>query len=171
MSQTNIQNNQSQNESQQTQFLTFMLDKEVYGIQIDHVREIVGLQPITKLPRTPDYMKGIINLRGQIIPVMDFRIRLKKPTINYTDRTCIIIIDTDNLHAGLIVDQVSEVLNIDANNIVLPPDLNCYEKQYIQGIGKEGDQVRLLLDCNVLFSSEQFEELTEDNGGKGHEKK
>lgn len=170
MSQTNIQSNQSQDESQLTQFLTFMLDKEVYGIQIDQVREIVGLQPITKLPKTPDYLKGIINLRGQIIPVMDFRIKLKKPVVDYTDRTCIIIIDTDSLHAGLIVDQVSEVLNIDANNIVLPPDLNHSEKQYIQGIGKDGDQVRLLLDCNALFSDEQFEELNEDNGGNGHEK-
>jgi purine-binding chemotaxis protein CheW len=137
-------------------FLTFHLGGEVYGIGIHHVTEIIGLQTINKLPETPDYIQGIINLRGKIIPVIDMGMKFGREKNVYTDRTCIVVIETQQLSAGLIVDHVSEVITIDEVNIAPPPDVNgsnCC--RYINGVGKIDGEVVILLDCEQLFNYEE----------------
>lgn len=141
-------------------FLTFVLAEESYGIEIKFVTEIIGLQPITEVPELPDYIRGIINLRGKIIPVMDVRLRFKKPFREYNDRTCVIVIDIDEISIGLIVDSVSEVLSIPNEEIVVPPDFNKSKNKFIKGVGKVGNEVKLLLDCNKLLNEEEVENLS-----------
>ncbi len=141
-------------------YLTFSIGNEFYGIEIRYVTEIIGIQPITEIPELPDYIKGIINLRGKIIPVMDVRLRFKKPYRDYNDRTCIIVIDTMDVSVGLIVDSVAEVISIADQEIVNPPDLNKSNKSFIKGIGKVGTEVKLLLDCEKLLNDDIVEELT-----------
>jgi purine-binding chemotaxis protein CheW len=147
-------------DTQHGRFLTFTLDDVVYGIEIKNVTEIIGMQAITKVPEVPDYVKGIINLRGKIIPVIDVRMKFGKEPIEYTDRTCIIVIDISGVTVGLIVDKVDEVLTIDDENIALPPASKTgIENRYIKGIGKSGDDVQLLLDCEKLLKAEEIEEI------------
>lgn len=141
-------------------FLTFTLEKDVYGIDIIYVTEIIGIQSITEVPELPEYVKGIINLRGKIIPVMDVRARFKKELREYNDRTCIIVIDIKNISMGLIVDSVVEVLYIPDRDIVPPPELNKgYCNKYIKGIGKVGDEVKLLIHCDRLLNDEEIDEI------------
>ncbi|MGE5495812.1 MAG: chemotaxis protein CheW [Burkholderiales bacterium] len=145
---------------QRGRFLTFDLEEEVFGIEIRFVKEIIGMQPVTKLPDVPDYIKGIINLRGRIIPLIDMRLKLKKPAAEYTDRTCIIVVETAEVTVGLIVDNVSEVLSVGEDNIVPPPDARAGVKNsYISGIGKVGDEIKLLLDCESLFREDEVDML------------
>jgi purine-binding chemotaxis protein CheW len=155
------------NENEDTQkgrYLTFALGKEVYGIEIICVTEIIGIQPITEIPELPGYVKGIINLRGKIIPVMDVRLRFKKEPVAYNDRTCIIVIDIIETAIGLIVDTVSEVLTIDDKNIVPPPDLRSgFQSRFVKGIGKVGNNVNLLLDCEKILNDQEFDELCDLN--------
>ena len=115
-------------DTQKNRFLTFMVDSESYGLEISVVTEIIGIQEITKIPETPDYIKGVINLRGRVIPVMDVRLRFRKPPLEYDDRTCIVVVDMKNLSVGLIVDSVSEVLTIQEGDIVPPPEFIYDEK-------------------------------------------
>lgn len=154
-----------QNEdTQQGRFLTFLLDQEIYGIEIRHVTEIIGIQAITKVPEVPDYVKGIINLRGKIIPVIDVRLKFDKEPIPYDDRTCIIVIDIADLSVGLIVDNVEEVMVIAEEEIALPPaGKTGFENRFIQGIGKAGGRVQLLLDCERLLKEDE-EDLQENAG-------
>ncbi len=147
-------------DTQKGKFLTFALGKEIYGIEIKYVTEIVGIQPITEVPELPEYVKGIINLRGKIIPVMDVRLRFKKQLIDYNDRTCTIVIDIEDVSIGLIVDTVSEVLNIQDEEIVTPPEVGKTGKKYIKGIGKTQGEVVLILDCEKILNEEEIEELT-----------
>lgn len=149
-------------DTQKNKFLTFQLGKEVYGLDIKYVTEIIGIHPITEIPEMPEYIKGIINLRGKIIPVMDVRLRFRKEEKAYNDRTCIIVIDIGHLSVGLIVDSVSEVITILDENIVAPPDLgNSQSNKYIKGIGKVGSDVKLLLDCNKILNDEEVQNLSE----------
>lgn len=148
-------------DTQKDKFLTFVIGSEVYGIEIKYVTEIIGIQPITEVPEMPDYIKGIINLRGKIIPVMDMRLRFKKSFKAYNDRTCIIVIDIQKISIGFIVDGVSEVLTILETEIVAPPDLGKGKNKYVKGIGKANDEVKLLLDCNKLLNEEEIENLSE----------
>lgn len=149
-------------DTQKGKFLTFSLEKEEYGIEIKYVTEIIGIQAITEIPELPDYVKGIINLRGKIIPVMDIRLRFKKEYREYNDRTCIIVIDIQGISIGLIVDKVEEVLAIPEQDIVPPPQANKgFQNRYIKGIGKIGNDVKLLLDCNRLLNDEELESLEE----------
>lgn len=142
-------------------FLIFTLEKESYGIEIKYVTEIIGIQLITEVPELPEYIKGIINLRGKIIPVMDVRLRFKKSFKEYSDRTCVIVIDIRDVAIGLIVDSVSEVLSINDDEIVAPPDMSKGGNRYIKGIGKVGSEVKLLLDCDKLLNEEETENLSE----------
>ena len=142
-------------------YLTFSLGSEYFGIEIKHVIEIIGLQPITPVPELPDYIKGIINLRGRIIPVMDVRIRFKKPPMEYDDRTCIIVVEVKDISVGLIVDSVSEVLTLPEEDIVPPPELAKTGNRYIKAIGKVGDNIKLLLDCDKLLNDDETELLSE----------
>lgn len=153
---------QEEEDTQKGRYLIFLLDQETYGIEIKYVTEIIGIQTITEIPELPDYVKGIINLRGKIIPVMDVRLRFKKPAKPYNDRTCIIIVDIHGSAIGLIVDSVTEVLSIPEEEIVEPPSMHKgYSNRYIKHIGKVGNDVKLLLDCEKLFSEEEWEELQE----------
>lgn len=161
MTETVIQELLEQEEdTQKGRFLTFALSNESYGIEIRYVTEIIGIQPITEVPELPDYIRGIINLRGKIIPVMDVRIRFKKPFREYNDRTCVIVIDIMDTSIGLIVDSVSEVISISDSEIVAPPDMNKSGNKYIKGIGKVGSEVKLLLDCQKLLSEEEVDNLS-----------
>lgn len=137
-------------------FLTFRLGSEEYGIEIRYVTEIINLQPITVVPEVPPYMKGIINLRGAIIPVMDVRLRFQKEPKEYNDRTCIVVIHYEEVTIGLIVDSVAEVLAIANEEVVEPPNMNQTGQRYIRGIGKVNGNVKLLLDCSKLISDEEL---------------
>jgi purine-binding chemotaxis protein CheW len=150
-------------DTQKGKFLTFTLGEEYYGIDIMYVTEIVGIQPITVVPELPEFIKGIINLRGKIIPVMDARIKFKKETKVYNDRTCIIVIDVHELSIGIIVDAVSEVLNINEDNIVPPPNLNTSGRKYIKSVGKSEEHVTLILDCEKLLNDNEIDEIKGSN--------
>jgi purine-binding chemotaxis protein CheW len=147
-------------DTQKDKFLTFSLGNEYYGIEIKYVTEIVGMQPITEVPELPEYVRGIMNLRGKIIPVMDVRLRFKKPPKEYNDRTCIIVVDIRDISIGLIIDSVSEVLSIPESDIVPPPEVNKgFSNRYIMGIGKVGNDVKLILDCDKLLNDEETNNL------------
>jgi purine-binding chemotaxis protein CheW len=135
-------------------YLTFTIGEEVYGIGIGCVKEIIGLQPIAEIPDLPEHVKGVINLRGSIIPVMDVRLRFGKPTIQYDSRTCIIVVDAAGAQVGLIVDRVSEVAAIPEGEIVPPPAINRREAGYIRGLGKNGSEIKRLLDLEILLGGE-----------------
>lgn len=141
-------------------YLTFLLDNQVFGIEIKYVTEIIGMQPIAEVPEVPAYVKGIINLRGKIIPVIDVRLKFKKEPLEYNDRTCIIVVDIQSLSVGLIVDNVAEVIAIADENIVPPPDYKTgFQSRYIKGIGKVGGDVKLLLDCDRFLKDDEIDDL------------
>lgn len=143
-------------------YLTFLLGNESYGIEVRYVTEIIGLQAITEIPELPEYVRGIINLRGKIIPVMDVRLRFKKEPKDYNDRTCVIVVDINDISIGLIVDTVSEVITILEDDIVEPPEMNKgFSNRYIKNVGKYGDEVKLLLDCEKLLTADELESLSE----------
>jgi len=147
-------------DTQKGRFLTFKLGDEVFGLEIKYVTEIVGIQPITNIPEVPNYVKGIINLRGKVISVIDVRIKFKKEPVDYDERTCIIVIDIDDMSIGLIVDEVSEVLTIKDEDIVPPPSYKTgFENEYIKGVGKYKDGVKLLLDSNKLLTNKEKEDI------------
>lgn len=149
-------------DTQKDRYLTFILGNECYGIDISYVTEIIGIQAITPIPEIPDYVRGIINLRGKIIPVIDVRLRFKKEAREYNDRTCIIVIDIQDISLGLIVDQVAEVLKIPETDTVDPPQMNLgTNNQFVKKIGKVGADVKLLLDCERLLSTDDLEEVSE----------
>lgn len=156
-----IENNvEMEEDTQKGRFLTFTIENETYGIEIMYVTEIIGIQPITEIPELPAYVKGIINLRGKIIPIMDIRLRFKKEQKEYNDRTCVIVVDIKDMSIGIVVDSVSEVLAIPEQEIVEPPKMNKgFQNRYIKGIGKVGNDVKLLLNCEKLFSEDELEDL------------
>lgn len=143
-------------------YLTFSIGNEVYGIELRYVIEIVGIQTITEIPELPEYIKGVINLRGRIIPVMDIRLRFKKEPKDYNDRTCVIIVDIKGTSIGLIVDAVSEVIAIPEQDVVDPPHINkSVNNRYIKKIGKMGNDVKLLIDCEKLLSEDELTDINE----------
>jgi purine-binding chemotaxis protein CheW len=147
-------------DTQKGKFLTFTLGNEAYGLEIKYVTEIIGVQEITEVPELPEYIRGIINLRGKIIPVMDVRLRFRKPFREYNDRTCIVVVDIKDISVGLIVDAVSEVMTIQDQDVVPPPDLNKgSSNKYIKGIGKVGNEVKLILDCSKLLNDDEAQNL------------
>lgn len=126
-----------------------------------HVTEIVGIHDITVVPELPYYVKGIINLRGKIIPIINIRLRFKKEAKDYNDRTCIIVVDIMDISMGLIVDDVSEVITIEEESIIPPTSIKSgFHNRYIKGIGKVGNDVKSLLDCDKLLNYEEIEEIT-----------
>lgn len=141
-------------------YLTFKISKEEYGIEIKFVIEIVGMQKITQVPDVDKYLKGVINLRGKIIPVIDVRLRFNLPEKEYGDRTCIVVVDMDNLIVGLIVDEVTEVIMIPEEQVELPPKTNKgSNSKYIQGIGKVGNNVKLLLNVEKLLMQNELMQI------------
>ena len=138
-------------DTQQNRYLTFLLGDETYGIAISNVIEIIGILPVTPLPGAPEYLKGITNLRGKIIPVIDVRLKFKKPAAEYDERTCIVVVEVQEMTVGLIIDEVSEVLTIEEQDIVPPPAMKDMQAGYISGISKTDGKVKLLLDCTALL--------------------
>jgi purine-binding chemotaxis protein CheW len=142
-------------DTQYGRYLTFPVGEESFAVAISCVNEIIGIYPITPLPDVPAHVKGIINLRGKIVPVIDIRLKFKKPAIPYDERTCVIVMETGGLYAGLIVDSVSEVLTIPDELIVAPPTYGANEQnRYISGIGTENGKVTLILDSDELLNEE-----------------
>ena len=142
-------------DSLEEKYLTFMLGDEEFGVNIGFVTEIIGIQAITFVPDLPVFVKGIINLRGQIIPVIDVRLRFQKPEVDYNERTCIIVLHIKDLPIGFIVDSVAEVDQIPYENIIPPPSVrHSYHQQYISGIGKVQEKIILIMDCDKLISED-----------------
>ncbi|MBN2705372.1 MAG: purine-binding chemotaxis protein CheW [Deltaproteobacteria bacterium] len=152
-------------------FLTFKLANEEYGISIMKIKEIIGLMPITVLPQTPDYVKGVINLRGKVIPIIDLRTKFGLEEIPHTERTCIVVIESDAsdravANVGLVVDAVSEVLNIKAEDIEPPPTIQArIDKEMILGLAKAGKSVKILLDIDNVVDQEEFAGAVADESG------
>lgn len=148
----------SAEDSQKDLFLTFRLGNEDYGMEIFHVTEIVGIQKITEVPDMPHYIKGILNLRGRVIPVMDVRLKFGMPEREYDERTCLIVVRVNELTTALVVDRVNEVAEIPQQQIE-PPPCTSQGKRYIRGMGKIGDTVKILLDMfQVLDEVNEMEE-------------
>lgn len=149
-------------DSQKGKFMTFQTGKEFFGISISYVEEIIAMQEITSIPEVEDYIKGLINLRGKIIPVIDVRIRFKMEPQEYTDRTCIIVISVKSIMIGLIVEKIAEVDTILDDDIVPPPAIGRKDKEhnkYVYGLAKTGEIVKMLIDPEKLIKDEELETL------------
>ncbi|MEG1777853.1 MAG: chemotaxis protein CheW [Angelakisella sp.] len=142
-------------------YLTFWTDGQLFGVPIAHVVQIVGMQTITEVPEFPHYAKGIINLRGAIIPLIDARLRLGKQEVPYNERTCIIVTSINENFVGFIVDEVDAVIMIDDELISQPPQMSGGTESYITGIGKLADKVVLLMDTRKIVGAEDLDILTE----------
>lgn len=139
-------------------YLTFALGNEEYGLEILKVREIIGFMETTSVPQMPHYVKGVINLRGQVIPVIDIRSKFGMETAEVTEQTCIIVVETQRqgqkYSTGIVVDNVSEVLDIKADIIEEAPDFgSTVDTEFILGMGKVGDSVKILLDIDKVLES------------------
>ena len=148
-------------DTQKDKYLTFHIGTEDYGISIAYVTEIIGIQSITEIPEMPDFIKGVINLRGKVIPVMDVRTRFKLSPREYDERTCIIVVEIDDTSVGLVVDAVNEVADIPEDQVEAPPKSKRKGGSYIQGIGKIDKEVKILLDVNRILYDEELESITE----------
>ncbi len=147
--------------TQEGKYLCFQLGKEEYAIEIRYVMEIIGLQKITPLPELPDFVKGVVNLRGKVIPVVDVRLRFGFEERAYDERTCIIVTNIDDVNVGLIVDEVNEVLDIPASQIDPPPKVKKGEgSRFIAGLGKTEDRVTIILNMQKFLFSEEVQELS-----------
>ena len=152
-------------------YLTFALGKEEFGLQILKVREIIGYMDITAIPRTPSYVRGVINLRGQVIPVIDLRAKFRMNPIEKTEQTCIIVVEINSgnrkVNTGIVVDRVTEVLNSSDGNIEDPPTFGAsVDTNFILGVGKVGKTVKILLDIDKVLSNEEValvDELAGEN--------
>jgi purine-binding chemotaxis protein CheW len=145
-------------------YLTFTLAEEEYGIGILKIKEIIGMMPITSVPQTPEFVKGVINLRGKVIPVIDLRLRFGMGEIDYTERTCIIVVEiegqTGTVLIGIVVDSVSEVLNVKGDEIEDTPTFGTkLDTEYILGMAKMKGGVKILLDIDQVLSSKEIAAL------------
>lgn len=142
--------------AQEGKYLTFALGKEEYGLEILQVREIIGMMHITVLPRVPGYVKGVINLRGKIIPVIELRLKFGMESIAYTSETCIIVLNLKDIMMGIIVDRVSEVVDILKDRIEQAPHMGAdINTDFITGMGKVGDKVVILLNIEKILTADQ----------------
>lgn len=145
-------------------YLTFTLEREEYGIGILSVKELIGMMPITSVPRTPDFVKGVINLRGKVIPIVDLRLKFNMEAVLYSDRTCIIVVEIDSdaqtVLIGIVVDAVSEVLNIKKEEIEDTPTFGIkLNTDYLLGMAKTEGRVKILLNIDKVLSTEEIEEF------------
>ena len=145
-------------DTQEGKYMTFKSGSEYFGLEIQYVQQIIQFQAITKIPETEDYIKGLINLRGKIIPVVDVRVRFRQGECEYNDKTCILVITVKDTTVGLIVEQIAEVAEIQKENILPPPTIGRNDKghhKYVYGIAKVGNSVKLLLDPEKLLYDEE----------------
>ncbi len=144
-------------DTQRDKYLTFHIDTEEYGIEIRYVTEIIGIQKITPVPEMPEHLKGVINLRGKIIPVMDVRLRFRIPARAYDERTCVVVVNVRDTAVGLVVDRVAEVLDIPESQVEAAASLGrAKSNAFLSGIGKIGDKIKILLDVNRLLYDEDW---------------
>jgi purine-binding chemotaxis protein CheW len=160
---TQVMNTMSDREGK---YLTFTLAGEEYGISILKVKEIIGMMPITTVPQTPVYVKGVINLRGKVIPVVDLRRKFGMDSMEYTERTCIIVVEiagsSKTIPMGIVVDSVSEVLNIKSGDIEETPSFgNRLDTDYILGMAKVGGGVKILLDIDRVMNADEMASLVQ----------
>jgi len=152
---TAVKENQSINvDPRAGKYLTFFLASEEYGVEILKVQEIIGRMPITPVPLTSKYIRGVINLRGKIHPIMDLKIKFGMDQSQITDETCIIVIKTASMMMGILVDKVSEVVNVASDDIEDTPSFGAdVNTEYLLGVGKTGGKVRLLLDIEKVITA------------------
>ncbi|MFH1060614.1 MAG: chemotaxis protein CheW [Pseudomonadota bacterium] len=155
----------------QGKFLTFLLDREQYGIAILKVREIIGLVPITPIPRTPGYVKGVANLRGKVIPVLDLRLKFGLAAAAYDERTCIIVVDAAGAAGasllGLVVDGVNEVAHIRGEEVEPAPSFGlAVDTSFILGLAKGAGEVKILLDIDQVLQRDEFAGLAQCSKGR-----
>jgi purine-binding chemotaxis protein CheW len=147
-------------------YLTFKLGEEEFGAHVSQVLNILEMTRITEVPKTPDYMKGVINLRGTVLPIIDTRIKFGLPETEYTNNTCIVVMDLDldgeTVHIGAIVDEVLSVIEIEQDQIEPPPSIgNKYKSEFIFGMAKVQEQFVMLLDMQKVLNSDEMAEITQ----------
>ena len=153
-------------DTQKGKYMTFKSGVEYFGLGIEYVQQIIQYQSITKVPETEKYIKGLINLRGKIVPVVDVRLRFNQEPIAYDDKTCIIVINVKDMTVGLVVEQIAEVVEIKEENILPPPSIQHGDKahnKYVHGIGRVGNTVKLLLDPEKLLNDEDSSAAEQGN--------
>lgn len=151
-------------ESLAGKFLTFELADEAYGLEILKVQEIIGIMKVTRVPKLPDYIKGVINLRGKVIPVVDLRLKFNMDSQEETEKTCIIVVQIQRGEAkvitGLMVDEVSEVMDISTEQIEEAPSFGAsVSTDFLLGIGKVNDKVIMLMDVDEVLSADEIDEI------------
>jgi len=161
---TNPRESAAKTDERAGKYLTFQLGREEFAIQVLKVREIMGVQDITAVPQTPAHVKGVINLRGKVVPVVDLRLKFRLPELEYTQRTCIIVVqvqfEASSLMMGIVVDGVSEVLNLAAGDIEDTPEFGSgVVTPYILGMAKSKGKVKILLDIDQVLSSQELQGL------------
>ncbi len=146
--------------TRKAKYLFFNLGDELYGINIMNVTEIIEMERITEIPDMPDYVKGVINLRGKVIPVMDLRLRFNMSEREYDDRTCIVVTAVETASLGLIVDTVAEVHALAATDIEETPTFSgAARDHYVEGIGKVGDRVTVLIDARKILQGDELQAI------------
>ncbi len=143
-------------------YLTFKLSDETYGLDILRVQEIIGMMPVTRVPRTPAFVRGVINLRGRVIPVVDLRIKFDAPSAEDTELTCIVVVQLagQSTVMGVVVDEVSEVLDMAIDQIEETPDFGGgVEAEFVRGIGKVDGKVIMLLDIALVLSRKELSQV------------
>lgn len=146
-------------DTQRGKYVTFMSNNEYFALKIECVSEIIVLQEITSVPESEDYIKGLINLRGKIIPVVDVRLRFRQEPVEYNDRTCIIVIQVQSTVVGLIVEKIAEVVEITEENILPPPSFGQSDKskdRFVSAIGKVGESIKMILDPDKLLNDDEL---------------
>ncbi len=135
-----------------SKYLIFYLDNQQYAIAIQYVIDIINVQPVTRVPSCPEFVRGITNLRGKVIPIIDVRLRFGKPPQEYNDRTCIIVVELGDISVGMIIDRVSEVITIEEDDISPPPAFSeGADTRFVEGIGKTENGIKLILDCRTVL--------------------
>lgn len=155
-----------------TQFLTFRLEDEIFALDITKVREVLDYTIVTKVPRTPDFMRGVINLRGSVVPVVDLRLKFGMSATESGVNTCIIItevqVDNETVILGALADAVQEVLDLDAGSIAAPPRIGAkLRTEFIKGMGKQNDRFIIILDIDKVFSIEELSAVRQDDTSSG----
>jgi purine-binding chemotaxis protein CheW len=155
--------------SQMTQYLTFKLQDEIFALDISTVREVLDFTTVTRVPRTPDFMRGVINLRGSVVPVIDFRLKFGMTATEKTVNTCVIIaevkVDNESVILGVLADSVQEVMDLENDQIEPAPRIGTHLKtDFIKGMGKHNDRFLMLLDIDKVFSPDELSDLQKTDG-------
>lgn len=147
-----VNEDQDNEDTLSNKYLIFNLDNQQYAIAIRYVVDIINVQPVTRVPSCPDFVRGITNLRGKVIPIIDVRLRFGKQPQEYNDRTCIIVVEMGDLSVGMIIDSVSEVRTIENDDVSPPPSFSDgVDTRFIEGIGKTDSGIKLILDCKTVL--------------------